>query len=110
SAGHHSAYTRTRPHPRAPLPYTTLCRSPTVTATAANLKITTTPANHIPTGSLNCNGSGCHSTTNVSAGGFNIGSASIASPSLTVAGDTTVAAATPACLTCHEAPSYLGML
>src|SRR5207244_9206983 len=69
------------------------CHGPTVAATFANIKITTTPANHIPIGSLDCNGSGCHSTSNVNAGGFNIGSASVNSPTLTVAGHTTVAAA-----------------
>src|SRR5437879_2694831 len=86
------------------------CHGPTVAGTFANIKITTTPANHIPTGSLDCNGSGCHSTSNVNAGGFNIGSASVNSPTLTVAGHTTVAAAVPGCQTCHEAASYLGMV
>src|SRR4029077_7762111 len=67
-------------------------------------------SSHIPIGTLDCNGSGCHTTTNVSAGGFKIGSASIASPTLSVAGHTTIAGAVPACLTCHETAPYTGML
>ena len=49
-------------------------------------------SNHIPIGSLDCNGSGCHTTTNVNPGGFKLGAASVAAPTLTVAGHTTVAA------------------
>ena len=86
------------------------CHAPAVAGSFANIKITTTPGNHIPIGNLDCNGSGCHSTSNVNAGGFNIGSASVNSPTLTVAGHTTVAAAVAGCQTCHEAASYLGML
>src|SRR6266404_2181125 len=86
------------------------CHGPTVAGTFANIKITTTPANHIPIGGLNCNGSGCHSTTNVNPGGFNLGAASINSPTLSVAGHTTVAAAVAGCQTCHEAANYLGMV
>jgi len=41
------------------------CHGPTVAAAFANIKITTTPGNHIPIGGLDCNGSGCHSTGNV---------------------------------------------
>src|SRR5205807_4976535 len=44
------------------------CHGPTVAATFANVKITTAPGNHIPFGSLDCNGSGCHSTSNVKPG------------------------------------------
>src|SRR5438045_8469526 len=68
------------------------------------------PGNHMPIGSLDCNGSGCHSTTNVNAGGFKLGTASISSPTLTAAGHTTVAAAVAACQTCHESAPYVGML
>ena len=86
------------------------CHGPTVAGTFANVTITTTPGNHIPIGSLDCNGSGCHSTKNVTPGGFNIGSASIVSPSLGTDGHTTVAAAVAACQTCHQSANYLGML
>src|SRR5205823_10238592 len=68
------------------------------------------PANHFPVGSLDCNRSGCHTTSNVNAGGFKLGSASFSSPTLSVAGHTTVASAVAACQTCHETAPYLGML
>src|SRR5213078_4144721 len=48
--------------------------------------------------------------TNVNAGGFKLGTASMASPTLTVAGHTTVAAAVASCQTCHESAPYVGML
>src|ERR1700686_4679979 len=67
-------------------------------------------SNHIPIGSLDCNGSGCHSTSNVNPGGFKLGTANISSPTLSVAGHATVKAAVAACQTCHEAAPYLGML
>src|SRR3984893_9111700 len=67
-------------------------------------------SNHIPIGSLDCNGSGCHTTTNVNPGGFKLGTANIASPTLNVAGHSTVKAAVAACQTCHEAAPYLGVL
>ncbi len=86
------------------------CHGPTVAATFANVTITTTASNHIPIGSLDCNGSGCHTTTNVNAGGFNIGSASINTPTLTVAGHATVASVVGACQTCHESAPYQGMI
>jgi hypothetical protein len=86
------------------------CHAPSVANTFANISITTTPSNHFPFGSLDCNGSGCHSTTNVSSGGFNIGSANISSPTLTVAGHTTIAAAVATCSSCHETAPYLGMV
>src|SRR3984893_7250794 len=60
------------------------CHGSTVAATFAHITIVTTPSNHIPIGSLDCNGSGCHTTTNVNAGGFRLGAASIASPTLSV--------------------------
>src|SRR5204863_448316 len=68
------------------------------------------PANHFPVGSLDCNGSGCHTTGNVNTGGFKLGSASLTAPTLSVAGHTTVAAAVAACQTCHETAPYLGMI
>ena len=86
------------------------CHGPTVAGTFANVTITTTPGNHIPIGSLDCNGSGCHSTKNVNPGGFNIGSASINAPTLDTTGHSTVAAAVAACQTCHQSANYLGML
>src|SRR5439155_4099089 len=86
------------------------CHAPTVATTFANVTLVTTPSNHFPIGTLDCNGSGCHSTTNVNAGGFKLGTASIASPTLSVAGHTTVTAAVAACATCHETAPYIGML
>ena len=86
------------------------CHGPTVAATFANITITTLSNNHIPIGGLDCNGSGCHTTANVNTGGFNIGSANLNSPTLTVAGHTTVAAAVAACQTCHESAPYQGMI
>ena len=86
------------------------CHGSTVAGTFANVTIVSTPSNHFPIGALDCNGSGCHTTTNVNAGGFRVGAASLASPTLTVAGHTTVAAAVGACSTCHETAPYVGML
>jgi hypothetical protein len=86
------------------------CHAPAVATTFANVTMTTTPANHIPTGNLDCNGGGCHATTNVNPGGFNIGSANINSPTLTTVGHTTVAAAVAGCSSCHESAPYLGMM
>jgi hypothetical protein len=85
------------------------CHGPTVATTFLNVTLVTTPANHIPIGSLDCNGSGCHSTGNVNPGGFKIGVANVASPTLNAAGHVTAAAAAP-CSTCHETAPYLGML
>ena len=86
------------------------CHGPTVATTFANITITTTPGNHIPIGTLDCNGSGCHTTTNVNTGGFKLGTANINTPTLTVAGHTTVAGAVPSCQTCHQSAAYLGMV
>src|SRR5207253_344120 len=72
--------------------------------------LVTNPSNHIPFGTLDCNGSGCHSASNVSPGGFKLGSASLTAPTLSVAGHTTVAAGVTACQTCHESAPYLGMM
>lgn len=86
------------------------CHGPTVATTFANITITTTSANHIPIGALDCSGSGCHTTANVNGGGFIIGAANIASPTLNVAGHSTVAAAVAGCQTCHESAPYQGMI
>src|SRR5207302_9786194 len=43
-------------------------------------------------------------------GGFRLGTASVASPTLRVAGHTTVAAVVGACSTCHQSAPYIGML
>jgi hypothetical protein len=64
----------------------------------------------MPIGTLDCSGSGCHTTTNVNPGGFKIGAASLTTPTLTVAGHTTVAAAVSSCQTCHETAPYVGMI
>ncbi|MBV9727548.1 MAG: hypothetical protein JO299_20505, partial [Gammaproteobacteria bacterium] len=88
------------------------CHGPNV-GPFANVTIVTTPANHIPIGSLDCNGSGCHTTANVNPGGFRIGTGSagnLTSPTLNVAGHQTVAAAVSACNTCHETAPYMGMI
>ncbi|TLZ16906.1 MAG: hypothetical protein E6K34_10770 [Gammaproteobacteria bacterium] len=85
------------------------CHGPTVAKTFANVTIMTTPSNHFPIGSVDCNGSGCHSTANVNPGGFRIGAASVSAPTLSVAGHATVAVV-GACSTCHEAAPYLGMM
>src|SRR5207247_5640465 len=86
------------------------CHGSTVATTFANITIVSNPSNHFPFGTLDCNRSGCHSTTNVNAGGFRLGTASTAKPTLTVAGHTTVAAAVSGCQTCHETAAYVGML
>src|SRR5205823_1250347 len=108
TAGNYAAYSVTGTHQG--VTNCLSCHASAVAASFANIKITSTPANHIPTGSLDCNGSGCHSTRNVNAGGFSLGAANINTPTLSVAGHTTVAAAVAGCQTCHEAASYLGMV
>jgi hypothetical protein len=86
------------------------CHAPAVAGTFANVTIVSTPANHIPIGALDCNGSGCHTTTNVNPAGFKLGAANVNAPTLSVAGHTTVAGAVAACQTCHEAAGFLGMM
>ena len=87
------------------------CHAPAVATTFANVTIvSTTGINHIPIGNLDCNGSGCHSTAKVTAGGFKLGAASVNNPTLNVAGHTTVAGKVPACTTCHESAPYVGMI
>ena len=86
------------------------CHGPSVATTFANVTIVTTPANHIPIGNTDCNSSGCHVPNGGAAGGFKIGAAAPASPTLTVAGHTSVAnAGVSGCSGCHEAAPYLGM-
>ncbi|MBV8405391.1 MAG: hypothetical protein JO203_14475, partial [Gammaproteobacteria bacterium] len=86
------------------------CHGAAVATTFYNVTIVTTPSGHIPVGSLDCNGSGCHTTVNLNPGGFHIGAASLTAPTLTVAGHTTVAGAVSGCQTCHETASYVGMI
>ena len=74
------------------------------------ITIASTPGNHIPIGSLDCNGSGCHSTTNLNAGGFKLGTANINGPTLNGAGHATVATAVTSCQTCHQSANFLGMM
>ncbi|MBS0365036.1 MAG: hypothetical protein JSR67_04330 [Proteobacteria bacterium] len=83
------------------------------TLTNPVFSIITVPGNHIAFGSADCNGSGCHSTANVTpgGGGFRIGTANISAPTLTVAGHSTIAAAgVSGCVNCHETATYLGMV
>ncbi len=86
------------------------CHAPAVANTFVNVTIVTTPGNHIPIGNLDCNGSGCHTTAKVTAGGFKIGTASINAPTLSLAGHTTVAGQVGTCTTCHETASFMGMI
>jgi hypothetical protein len=89
------------------------CHAPAVAKTFANIKIVTStdsPATHIPFGSLDCNGSGCHTIGNVNPGGFSLGAANINTPTLNVTGHTTVAAQVSACTTCHETAAFQGMI
>ena len=68
------------------------CHGPPPAGGWANITIVgTASTNHMPIGNLDCNGSGCHSTSNVNPGGFRLGAASITAPTLNVAGHTTVA-------------------
>lgn len=108
TAGNYAAYSVTGTHQGVTSCIT--CHAPAVATTFANVTITTTPANHIPIGSLDCNGAGCHTTTNLNPGGFTLGAANISNPTLNVTGHTTVAATVAACQTCHESAPYLGML
>jgi hypothetical protein len=81
-------------------------------ATFANVTLVTTPSNHFSIATLDCNGSGCHTTTNVTpgAGGFKLGTASISSPTLNAAGHTTVTGGGIACAMRHETAPYMGMI
>src|SRR6202043_4111347 len=107
TAGNYAAYSVTGTHQGVSGCLT--CHGSTVAGTFANIKIVSSPSNHIPFGNLDCNGSGCHTTTNVNAGGFKLGTASISNPTLTVARHATVAAG-GAGATCHESAPYIGML
>ncbi len=106
TAGNYAAYSVTATHQGV----TTCLACHGATLSFANITTVGKPANHMPIGALNCNGSGCHTTTNVNPGGFKIGAANLSSPTLTVAGHTTVKTATPACQTCHETAPYVGMI
>ena len=85
------------------------CHGPPPAGGWANITIVgTASTNHMPIGNLDCNGSGCHTTAKVTAGGFKLGAASISAPTLNVAGHTTVAGKVPACTTCHESAPVCG--
>ncbi len=50
------------------------CHGPPPAGGWANITIVgTASTNHIPIANLDCNGSGCHSTSNVNPGGFRLG-------------------------------------
>src|SRR5213078_1212900 len=108
TAGNYAAYSVTGTHQG--VTGCLSCHGSTVATTFANITLVTNPSNHFPFGTLDCNGSGCHSASNVSPGGFKLGSASLTAPTLSVAGHTTVAAGVAACQTCHETAPYLGMM
>src|SRR5437660_480707 len=108
TAGNYAAYSVTGTHQG--VTGCLSCHGSTVATTFANITLVTNPSNHFPFGSLDCNGSGCHSASNVSPGGFKLGTASIASPTLNAAGHTTATGAGLACATCHETAPYLGMI
>ena len=61
------------------------CHGSTVNTTFLNVTPLTTPGNHIPIGTLDCNASGCHSANGGAAGGFKLGTANINAPTLNVA-------------------------
>src|SRR5204862_293683 len=110
TAGNYAAYSVTGTHQG--VTGCLSCHGSTVATTFANITLVTNPSNHIPFGTLDCNRSGCHTMTNVTAGGggFKLGSASLTAPTLSVAGHTTVAAAVAACQTCRETAPYIGMI
>ena len=108
TAGNYAAYSVTGTHQGVTGCLT--CHGPSVATTFANVTIVTTPSNHFPIGSLDCNGSGCHTLSNVNPGGFKIGAANVSSPTLTVAGHSTIAAAVSGCAGCHETAPYIGMV
>ena len=108
TTGDFSQYSRTGTH----LAVTTCLRCHGAGAGPfTNITIVGVPGNHIPIGSADCNGSGCHSTANVNPGGFVLGTANPAAPTLSVAGHATIASAgISGCQGCHEAAPYLGMM
>src|SRR5213595_3638108 len=108
TAGNYAAYSVTGTHQG--VTGCLSCHGSTVATTFANITLVTNPSNHFPFGTLDCNGSGCHSASNVNTGGFKLGTASIASPTLNAAGHTTATGAGLACATCHETAPYLGMV
>src|SRR4029077_13517114 len=66
-----------------------------------------------PSAILDDNGWACHTAANLNPGGFKIGAGSsgnLTSPTLNIAGHQTVAAAVPACNSCHETAPYIGMM
>src|SRR5207249_4635167 len=85
------------------------CHGSTVATTFANITLVTNPSNHFPFGTLDCNRSGCHTMTNVTAGGggFKLASASITALKLAGPSTTTGAALASACQPYPETYPYL---
>src|SRR5207302_8452110 len=79
---------------------------------AANpvFSIVTNPSNHFPFGSLDCNGSGCHTTGNVNTGGFKLGAASLSAPTLSEIGRASCRDRVHIWEACHESEPKLGMI
>src|SRR5207244_7958168 len=86
TAGNYAAYSVTGTHQG--VAGCLSCHGSTVAKTFANITIVTNPSNHFPFGSLDCNGSGCHTTGNVNPGGFKLGAARLTAPPPHVAGHT----------------------
>src|SRR5213595_3318821 len=78
TAGNYAAYSVTGTHQG--VTGCLSCHGSTVATTSVNITLVTNPSNHIPFGTLYCNRSGCHTTSNVNTGGFKLGTASISSP------------------------------
>jgi hypothetical protein len=112
TAGNYAAYSVTAVHQGVSSGNCHACHGSTVNTTFYNVTPVTTPANHIPSGTLDCGSSGCHTTSNVNTGGFQLGvgkAGNISNPTLNAAGHGTVSAM--ACLTCHEQnTAFLGMI
>ncbi|MBV8402880.1 MAG: hypothetical protein JO203_01685, partial [Gammaproteobacteria bacterium] len=87
------------------------CHGPTV-GPFINVTMVTSPGNHFPIGTLDCNGSGCHSTANLNPGGFRLGTPNINAPTLGIPGHATIGGAgdVGGCQTCHQSAQYLGMI
>src|SRR5437762_7907308 len=78
TAGNYAAYSVTGTHQGVTRCLS--CHGSTVATTFANITLVTTPSNHIPVATLDCNGSGCHTATNVTPGGVKLGSADHTAP------------------------------
>ena len=108
TAGNYALYSVTGTHQGVTKCLT--CHAPAVATTFANITIVSTPGNHIPIGTLDCNGSGCHTHDQRQHRRLQARQRQHLQPDAEVAGHTTVAAAVASCQTCHEAAPYLGML